>query len=146
MPPPCSPSPHAPPNQWSCCRTWPAPVHVVAAPTTHAATRTVFPCLGAQVSLSTSLSSPIKGAELTSARIAQTLSRYCRRQWCPRRAPPSGRLHRQRVLLLPVLGSPVAPPFTCCSGRATSSPECFLQRSPWPASAVAARRYPFRRR
>jgi hypothetical protein len=152
MPPPCSPSPRAshvpaaPPNQWPRRRTWPAPVHVVAAPTAHAATRTDFPLLGAQVSLSTALSSPIKGAELATARIAQTSSRHCRRQWCPQRAPPSGRLHCQRVLLLPALGSLVAPPFACCSGRATSLPQCFLQRPPPPASAVAARRHLFRRR
>jgi hypothetical protein len=95
VPPPCSPSPRAPrvpaapPNQWPRHRTWPAPVHVVAAPTAHAATWTEFPHLGAQVSLSTALSSLIKGVELAAARIAQTPSRHCRRQWCPRRAPPS---------------------------------------------------------
>jgi hypothetical protein len=88
---------------------------------------------------------PIKGVKLPAARIAQTPSRHCHRQWCPRRAPPSSRLHRQRVLLLPALGSPVAPPFACCSGRATSSPEQSSQRRPPPASATPDRRSPLRR-
>jgi hypothetical protein len=151
MPLPYSPSPRAPrvpatpPNQWPRRRTWLAPTHVVATPTAHAVTQTDFPRLGAQVSLSTALSSPIKGVELAAARIAQTPSRHCHRQWCPQRAPPSGRLHHQHVLLLPALGSPVDSPFACCLGRATSSPTSFLQRPP-PASAVAARRHHFRRR
>jgi hypothetical protein len=88
---------------------------------------------------------PIKAVKLAAARIAQAPSRHCRHQWCPRRAPPSGRLHRQRVLLLPTLGSPVAPPFACCSGRATNSPEQSSQRSPPPASATPDRWSPLRR-
>jgi hypothetical protein len=81
---------------------------------------------------------PIKGVKLIAARIAQAPSRHCRCQWCPRRAPPSGRLHYQRVLLVPALGSPVAPSVACCSGQAASSQESELPRPP-PGSLCQAR-------
>jgi hypothetical protein len=81
---------------------------------------------------------PIKGVKLAAARMAQAPSRHYRHQWCPRRAPPSGRLHRQRVLLLPALGSPVALSVTYCSGQAASSPESELPRTP-PGSPCRAR-------
>jgi hypothetical protein len=41
-------------------------------------------------------------------------------------------------LLLPALGSPVAPPVTCCSGQAASSPEFEVPRPP-PGSPRRAR-------
>jgi hypothetical protein len=73
---------------------------------------------------------PIKGFKLAAMRIAHAPSRHCRRQWCPWRAPPFGRLHRQRMLLVPALGSPVAPRVACCSGQAASSPESKLPQPP----------------
>jgi hypothetical protein len=81
---------------------------------------------------------PIKGVKLAASRIAQAPSRHCRRQWCPRRGQSSGRLHRQRVLLLFALGSSVAPPVAYCSGQAASSPESELPRPP-PGSPCRAR-------
>jgi hypothetical protein len=41
----------------------------------------------------------------------------------PWRASPSGRRSHQLVLLLPPLGSPMAPPSLCCPSRTAGSPE-----------------------
>jgi hypothetical protein len=117
-------------NQWSHRRTSPA------LPRTSPYVRRAAPRLPLAVAPRTALvpyrdplpkaRAPIKGVELAAACIApgtEPPSRHCRRQWCPRRAPPSGRLQRQHVLLLPALGLLVAFPFACCPGQAASSPE-----------------------
>jgi hypothetical protein len=83
---------------------------------------------------------PIKGVKLAAARISQAPSRHCRCQGCPLRAPPFGRLRRQCMLLLPALGSPVAPPVAYCSGQAASSPKSELPRLP-PGSPCRARAF-----
>jgi hypothetical protein len=62
--------------------------------------------------------------------LAPTPSRHCSCQWCPRRAPPSGRLHRQRGLPRPALGHLVASPVTCCSGQTPSLPVSELPQPP----------------
>jgi hypothetical protein len=57
-------------------------------------------------------------------------SRRCSRQWCPRRAPPSSHLHRQRGLPRPALGPLVASRVTCCSGQTPSLSVSELPRPP----------------
>jgi hypothetical protein len=106
------------------------PLHVVAGPCpcrsspcrTAALTgpsRTAFTCVWLQKPLFT-----------LPARLAPTPSRHCSRQWRPRRAPPSGCLHRQRGLPRPALRHLVASPVTCCSGQTPSSPASELPRPP----------------
>jgi hypothetical protein len=81
-----------------------------------------------------------KGLNSPPRALPRAPSRHCHRQWRRRRAPPSGRLYRQRVLLLPALGPPVASPLAYCSGQAASSLESELPRPP-PSSLCRTRAF-----
>jgi hypothetical protein len=79
-----------------------------------------------------------KGLDSPPHALPRASSRHCRRQRCRRRAPPSGHLYRQCVLLRPALGPSVATLLAYCSDRAASSPEFELPRPP-PGKPCRAR-------
>jgi hypothetical protein len=79
-----------------------------------------------------------KGLNSPPLALPRAPSRHCRRQRCRHRAPPSGCLYCQCVLLCPALGPAVATPLTYCSDRAASLPESGVPRPP-PGSLCRTR-------
>jgi hypothetical protein len=65
----------------------------------------------------------IKTSTPSVTRVAEPPSRHCHRHRCSRQVPPSGRLQRQHVLLLPSSSTSKGPTLACWPGRAASSPE-----------------------
>jgi hypothetical protein len=109
-------------------------------PTAHAATRTTFPRLGAQVSLSTALSAPIKRGVAVLLRATQRHQAAIAAAHGVTVNPCSGRLHRPTVPLLPSSCTTKASTPACWPDRAISSSGQSFQRRPPPVSAVPAHR------
>jgi hypothetical protein len=92
-----------------------------------------------QEDLPTALSLAIKAGHRPSRAGAQRCLAAIAAVLVPMVNPWSGRFHLKHVLLLPLLGLPVAPTLAGYPGQAADSPESDLQRPPSAASAVPGR-------